>query len=117
MSILDISQDLVFWKKWYCLSDIYQSLATFEFIKVSIIDFLGFVRKLMFLKYNCQKTLKRNCQKTLKKKTQKHHLSRENQILIKSKHISHTLCSHNVFTKTVCTCITYFVNVCKDDFY
>ena len=37
--------------------------------------------------------------------------------LIKSKNISHTLCSHDVSTKTVCICITYFVNVCKDDFY
>ena len=37
--------------------------------------------------------------------------------LIKSKNISHTLCNHDVSTKTVCTCITYIVNVCKDDFY
>ena len=36
--------------------------------------------------------------------------------LIKSKNISHTLCNHDVSTKTVCTCITYFVNVSKDDF-
>ena len=36
--------------------------------------------------------------------------------LIKSKNISHTLCNH-VFTKTVCTCITYFVNICKDDIH
>ena len=37
--------------------------------------------------------------------------------LIKSKNISRTLCSHDVSTKTVCICITYFVNICKDDFY
>ena len=30
---------------------------------------------------------------------------------------SHTLCNHDLSTKTVCTCITYFVNVCKNDFY
>ena len=34
-----------------------------------------------------------------------------------SKNISHTLCNYALPTKTVCTCITYFVNVCKDDFY
>ena len=27
------------------------------------------------------------------------------------------LCDHNVSTKTVCTCITNFVNVCKDNFF
>ena len=37
--------------------------------------------------------------------------------LIKSKNISYTLCNHDVSTQTVCTCITYFVNLCKDDFY
>ena len=37
-------------------------LVSSEFIKVSIIDtFLVFVRKLMFLKYSCQKPLKKNC--------------------------------------------------------
>ena len=36
--------------------------------------------------------------------------------LIKSKNICHTLC-YDVSTETICTCITYFVNVCKDDFY
>ena len=28
----------------------------------------------------------------------------------------HKLCNHDVSIKTVCTCITYFVNVCKDHF-
>ena len=37
--------------------------------------------------------------------------------LINSKKISHTLCIHDVSTITVSTCITYIVNVCKDDFY
>ena len=36
--------------------------------------------------------------------------------LIKSKNISHTLWNHDVSIKTVCTCITYFVNVSKDRF-
>ena len=40
-----------------------------------------------------------------------------NPNLIKSKNISHTWYSHDVSTKTVCTCITYFVSGCKDDFY
>ena len=31
--------------------------------------------------------------------------------LTKSKSMSHTLWNHGVATKTVCTCITYFVNV------
>ena len=46
---------------WFCLPDTYLSCGTVEFLKVSIIGFLVFVRKLMFLKYNCQKTLKKNC--------------------------------------------------------
>ena len=61
MSVLDISWDFVFWKMWFCLPDTYLSCGTVEFLKVSIIGFLVFVRKLMFLKYNCQKTLKKNC--------------------------------------------------------
>ena len=37
--------------------------------------------------------------------------------LIKSKKIPHTLCNHDVSTKSICTYINYFVNICKDDFY
>ena len=37
--------------------------------------------------------------------------------LIKSKKIPHTLCNHDVSTKSICTYISYFVNICKDDFY
>ena len=40
-----------------------------------------------------------------------------NKKLEYNRNISNTLCNHNVSTTTVCTCITYFVNVCKDDFY
>ena len=49
---------------WFCLSrrSLPVILVSSEFIKVSIIDtFLVFVRKLMFLKYSCQKPLKKNC--------------------------------------------------------
>ena len=42
---------------------------------------------------------------------------KKNLNFIKSKNISHTLYNHDVSTKTVCTCITHFANVCKDDFY
>ena len=34
---------------------------SFEFVKVSIRHLLDFVRKLMYLKYSCQKTLKKSC--------------------------------------------------------
>ena len=59
--VLDISQDLLFWKIWFCLS-LPPILVSFELIQVSIIGtIMLFVRKLMFLKCSCQKPVKRNC--------------------------------------------------------
>ena len=45
MSVLDISKDLLFWRMWYCLSDICQSSGSFEFVKVNIIGTFWFILK------------------------------------------------------------------------
>ena len=43
MFVFNISQDLLFWKMWCCLSDICQSSGSFEFMKVNIIDTFWFL--------------------------------------------------------------------------
>ena len=62
-----LNRNLFSWRHLYTLENVvllvFASHLSFEFIKVSIIGttFWFFVRKLMFLKYSCQKPLKKNC--------------------------------------------------------